>query len=760
MRKSGPATISLSALLASASYAQAPAGAPTVPPAQEADPSDSSAPEVAPAAPEAAPSAPEGVAGSQMGEIVVTAQRRAERLQDTPIAVTAVTAEAAQNLGLTKAVDIAAVTPGASFVNAAGFFSAYIRGLGVPFVSTGLESPVAVYEDGAYLPRTLNVDEILDNFDVGSIQVLRGPQGTLYGRNATGGVIIINSADPTSRLEGRVRGELGNFDHWRLDGMINVPLGEDLALRATGGYRDDEGYIDNLTTGEKIGRARTYSARAKLRWQPGSADIVLGGQYYDSRNTLQRTATLARNDSTCLACVLAPGIVRPSIGFYEQESDTVLPALRSKNYGANLKMDFDVGSFQLTSTTTYRRQKIFNSSGDSDATPLFLFEFAVPRSGGRTYTQDLQLASKLDGPFNYLFGLSYLNDRSNFDWAFLGLGGISLDPDTAPHFTNDGATKAYAAFAEGYYNITDELRVTLGGRYSYEQRATDIGNFAGPTPRFFALKTSQRAFTPRFVLAWDTGDTNLYYSFTRGFKAGGFPGSITLPVPPLDPEKISSHEVGIKHSMLDNRLRVNAAAFYYKNKDQQSQQIMNFIITTSNAGAVENYGIEVEAQARPVEGLNLGVSGAWQHARYKPFENAVVTCFDPTTVPTLSSCAMDLTGTVPPNAPEWSGSFNGSYEFAIGSWSASLSGLAQYRSSVNFAPGAAGLLRTDRAGGRFLANASGYVSPPGENVRIGFYVNNLFDKKYVARRQTIPPLGVTYNAGMPRTYGLRVEYKF
>ncbi|WP_340317798.1 TonB-dependent receptor [Rhizorhabdus argentea] len=757
MKKLGPVALALGGLLASTSYAQTPAGAPP------------------------GTSAAEDAASNSTTEIIVTAQRRSEKLQDTPLAITAVTAATTQRLGLTKAVDIAAITPGASFSVYSGFFTANIRGLGVPFVTVGLEAPVAVYEDGAYLPRTLVANEILDNFDISSIQVLRGPQGTLYGRNATGGVIIVNSANPTDKLEGRIRGEFGNLEHRQINGMINMPLAQDLALRVTGGFKHNDGYIHNLTTGKDNGWERNYNVRAKLRWHPGNADIVLGGQYYDIRNTLPETQSLSPDHSTCYACILVPGIVRPSVGFYDQEIQIYHPPTHTKAYGADLKMNFDFDTFELSSTTTFRHQKTVNGSVDNDWTPLPLFDYVGADNGGTTYTQDLQVTSKLDGPFDYLFGLSYLNDKSHSRNAFIGLAfGGDLNPDTAPGFENISTTRSYAAYLEGYYKITDALKVTLGGRYTYEKRAnvgTVNDGFApfvppfGPTGFTFRLSTAQRAFTPRFVLAWDNGPTNLYYSFTRGFKAGGYPGSLTGPVDPVKPEKISSHEVGIKQSMLDNRLRLNVAAFYYKNRDQQSQTIdvRTGGTITSNAGAVENYGVEAEAQIVPLDGLNIGISGGWQHARYKPFRNAAgLSCFDPTGMSnpfapgaTLYACPpLDLTGTTPPMAPEWSGSFSAGYEFAIASWTASLSALGQYRSSVNFYPGAGGPLRHDRDNGRFLANASGYVSPPGKSLRIGFYVNNLFDKKYVTSRQTLQPFGTNYNAGMPRTYGLRAEYTF
>ena len=730
MNKLGPIAIALGGLLSSASYAQAPA----------------------------ATSAPEGAASSGAADIVVTAQRRSERLQDTPIAVTAVTAETVQKLGLSKISDIAAVTPGANFTVSAGFFSPNIRGLGVAFTAAGLESPVAIYEDGAYLTNTITANEFLDNFDIGSIQVLRGPQGTLYGRNASGGVIIVNSADPTDKFEGRVRGEIGNIDHQQLNGMINLPLGEDLALRVSGGYKHNGGYIRNLTTNSKNGWEKNYNVRAKLRWNPGVADIVLGGEYYDLTNTLTRTATLGRNDETCLGCTIAP---LPAVGFYEQQNQSYAPPVHTKFYGATLKMNFDLDSFQLSSTTTYRRQKTQHNAGDSDNTPLPLFEYVGADVGGKTFSQDLQVASSLGGRFEYLFGVSYLHDKRLFRAAFLT--GNIRDDSTTNGFVNIGTTDSYAAFLEGYYKVTDQIKVTVGGRYTYDERSFAGSGFG--VPWAVTLRVAQRAFTPRFVLAWDNGPTNLYYSYTRGFKAGGFPGSTPVPPAVVEPEKIASHEVGIKQSMLDNRLRLNVAAFYFKNKGLQAQTIRDVTqggSTTSNAG-LENYGIEAEAQIIPMDGLNFGITGAWQHPRYKPFDGVVgLACYVPGT-PGLSGCnplVTNLTGTAPPQAPTWSGSFSANYEFAVGAWSASLSGLATYRTAINFQPGAGGNLRHDREGKLFLANASGYVSPPGMDLRIGFYVNNLFDKQYATRRQTVVPFGTGYNAGLPRTYGLRMEYSF
>ena len=715
-----------------------------------------------------------GEDAGEIGEIIVTAQRRTERLQDVTVAVTAVGPLMVDRLGLRGIVDVAAVTPGASFMAASGgFFQPYIRGIGQTFVNPGLESPVAIYEDGAYLSRMLGVTELLDNIDIGSIQVLRGPQGTLFGRNATGGVVLVNSADPTETFEGKIRAEYGRFDRRTLEGVINVPLAQDLSLRVTGRYKHEDGYVKNVVFGNKNGGGRSYGARAKIRWQPEGADIILGVQYQDTLQALD-IGILQQDAPTCYTCILF-GVSGATQNFYEQRKNPQQPVANTYT-GVTLKMVFDLGLFDMTSLTSYRRQRT-DGYNDSDWTPFDFFNFTIPNAGGESYAQDVQIASRLDGRFNYIFGLSYLKDRGFYDISFTGAAyaGPVATFGEFPRFINIANTQSYSAFLEGYFNFTDQLKLTAGGRYTYDDR-----KFHGITKDSFAAlfgtagfefrqKKSLRAFTPRAVISWDNGPTNVYYSYTRGFKAGGFAGPSIFPGAPVESEKIGSHEIGLKQSAMGGRLRFNLAAFYYKNKNLQTQSVdqVSGGVVTQNAGGLENYGLEMDAQLEPAPGLNIGVTAAWQHPRYKPFRNASVVCFDPTgtlntSAPgaTLYACAEDLTGTPPPNAPTWSGSINAGYDFAMGSWTGNLAALAQYRSTIDFAAGAGGQLRYDRDKSRILVNASGYVSPPGENLRLGFYVNNLFDKKYATYRQTNQPYNLGYEPGRPITYGVRVQYSF
>ena len=405
------------------------------------------------------------------GEIVVTAQRRTERLQDVPIAVTALNQDAAESLGISTMIDVAKVTPGAYFGNTSGgFFQPYIRGIGQLFVNPGLEGPVAVYVDGAYIPRTLQITELLDSVDIASIQVLRGPQGTLYGRNATAGVVILNTADPEiGTYSGKIRAEYGRFNHQIAEGVINTPLAEDLALRVTARYRREGGFVKNAFVDDKTGDGRSYGLRAKLRWQPEGADITLGGEYQNTKYDLA-IGILADGGATCYACRLF-GVDYSPGGYYTQGSNPQ-PAVQNKAYGANLKAIFDLSPhLQLTSTTTWRKQRA-DGYNDQDFTPLDLFNFTIPAVGNTTFTQDFVFATSLDGPVNFLGGVSYLQDRGLYDISFTGqfFAGPVATTGEFPRFINVGKTKSYAAFAEVYYNITPELKVTAGGRYTSDKR--------------------------------------------------------------------------------------------------------------------------------------------------------------------------------------------------------------------------------------------------------------------------------------------------
>ncbi|MBB4643009.1 TonB-dependent receptor [Rhizorhapis suberifaciens] len=700
-----------------------------------------------------------------VGDIVVTAQRRSERLQDVPVAITAVSPEVAQKLGIQNVRDLNLATPSTDIGENAGSIQMFMRGIGAIYVGPGLESPVAIYLDGAYLQRTFGMNSLLNLVDPGSIEILRGPQGTLYGRNATGGVVRVSSALPSRDYEGQVSAEYGRFDHKQVDGMLNVPLSDTLSVRVAGRYTDDGGYITNTFAGRKLYGGYDYTARGQLRWQPNEvADIVLGFEYQKSKKRKDAGALLA-GAPLCYVCTPADG---PPSNFYETRLSD-LPAWRSRMLRSWMKASLSFDYFDLTSTTSYEDDKTVQAA-DNDFTPADIFVFDNRGVGGKTFTQEFQLASKLDGPFNYLVGINYLHDKAFFNVALTGDAYASLPAE--PEVFNKVKTESISAFLEGSYQLTDQIKITAGGRYTYDKRRVEGVNNAGfqafGAPTSYVVNPDFSAFTPRFVAAWDNGPTNIYYSFTRGFKAGGLSTPATRPGA-IRPEKIFSHEIGIKNTALDGMLRTNLSVFYYKNKDLHVQIIdaTSGGSITENAGSAEGYGAELEVTAQPSGGLVIGGSLSYLHADYVSYPNASAVCFDSTGTANanapgavLYACSKDYSGRRVPHAPRYQASINGSYTFDLGSWEANLAGVAQYRSSFDFFAGAGGDLGLDRQKGFVMANVSGYVSPPGGNLRLGFYVDNLFDKKYSVFTSTYQPYGPVYIAGEPITYGARIQYKF
>lgn len=721
-----------------------------------------------------------GPAADIPGEIIVTAQRRPESAQDVPIAVSAISAAQVEQLGIHSLTDIQILTPGASFGDGYTFAQLYIRGVGAQVVTPGLESPVAVYSEGVYLQRSLGVADLLDQYDPGSIQVLRGPQGTLYGRNATGGAVLIASADPTDRLEGAASAEYGRFDHVQLDAMLNLPITPTLRLRLAGRYRDEDGYVRNRADGDRQGGRRVKAVRAKLAWEPtDTAEFLLTAEYQRNRRGAD-LEQLGDVGPSCLLCASAGITTTP--GFYEQDVNGG-NRHRGELFSTSLRARVDVGALTVTSLTGYRYDKDVEAT-DQDFTPIDAFTFRTPNTGGKTFTQDLQVASQLDGPLDFLAGASYLHDKGIYAVQFSG----ALFPPVGgelPTSTSRTTTESISVFGEAYYALTDQLKLTAGGRYTFDDRRLDgdlNAGFGGPL--VFSQKFDYKAFTPRFVLAWDNGPTNIYYSYSRGFKSGGFFTPALGPVVDVTPEKTYSHELGVKSRALDNRLRMSLALFYYKNKNLQTTVIdtLGGGSRAINAGAVRGYGAEFDAQFTAAQGLVIGGSVSYLDAEYTSFPNALVKCLDtgPLASPALSplfECTQDLGGVRPPHAPRFTLGGYANYDVELGEWTANFAVVGRYQSAISFYPGAGGVpgravdltgtghlagspIGYDRQSGYTIVNLSAYVSPPGARTRVGFYVDNALNTKYTNFKVTSAPFGMIYAAAKPITYGARVSYRF
>jgi iron complex outermembrane receptor protein len=694
-----------------------------------------------------------------LGDIVVTATRRSEKLQDVPISVTAISPEIAVQMGLRTVQDIKLASPNTDLGEGVGYIQFYIRGIGANYASPGLEAPVSIYLDNGYVQRTSGMNSLLDLVDPGSIEILRGPQGTLYGRNATGGVVRVSSALPSDQLEGRVAAEYGRFDRKQFDSMLNVPISDTLRVRFAGRYADEDGYINNIFDGSDVYGGRNYTLRGTGRWQPSpDVDISFGAEWQNSKAD-KDASVLPFGSPICLLCNEAG--VGASKGFFEVNQNDPGP-YRNRSFRAFLNTLVSLGDFDLTTATSYMNDRSRLAS-DQDFTPLPEFLYKNLGVGGKTFNQEVQFASNFGGQFNFIAGLNYLSDK-----AFFGLALLGDEYPTSPSVRNTVHTQSYSAFAEGTFAITPELKVTAGGRYTRDSREATGANNAGfqgfGLPAYFELSPKFNAFTPRFVLAWDNGPTNIFYSYTRGFKAGGINTPATSTFGALvGSEKIYSHEIGWKQKY-NPILSSSVSAFYYKRSNLQTQ----FIDPTSggsiseNAGGSEGYGVEAELTARPISGLTVNASASYLHTEFTSYPRAATACYDPTLAPgaVIFGCTQDLTGSRSARAPRVTAGVNASYTFAIGDWAANLAGITQYKSDFDFFPGAGGDLRADRQKGYVIGNISGYISPPDSGMRLGFYVDNLFDVRYKLFAATNQPYGATFIPAKPITYGLRAEYRF
>ena len=300
--------------------------------------------------------------GGELSEIVVTAQHRSERQEKVPISITAIQPAMIENLDLRTIDKIATVTPALIFDTAYSWTQAYIRGIGVSNTpGVGLEAPVAVYIDGAYVAR--NTGAIFDLLDLGSVQVLKGPQGTLYGRNASGGAILLNTADPTHTFELKGVGEGGSFGHGLVDAVLNVPVSDGLALRLAARYRNEDGFLKNIVTDENVGGRQVADARAKLLWDAHpDLTALLGLDYHYEYGNANASGRQDGSAPVCIGCLLGG---RASTSSFYQVTEDFRRHDPGRSYNANLHLQYNLDAVAFKSITAYRDLKA-RITDDSD----------------------------------------------------------------------------------------------------------------------------------------------------------------------------------------------------------------------------------------------------------------------------------------------------------------------------------------------------------------------------------------------------------
>ncbi len=703
-------------------------------------------------------------------EIVVTAQRRSEDIQKVPISIAAFTPQALERLDIHSTDQLQFSIPG--FVNTQtagdGISAVYIRGVGSGYSGPGLEGSVAFYVDDVYLQtQTSSAQEAID---VSQIQVLKGPQGTLYGRNATGGAVVVTTNDPRlDKAEGYLKAGYGNLNWAREEGVINTPISSTVANRFAEFYQYRDGYVRNIVFPQQqesgVGAGDTYGLRDKLLWQPTDSFKAIAAAEYDRR---------AGNGAIHSLRYFGDG-TPTSLGFYE----TMQSINREGGGGddtdaleSSLRLEYSLNTLKFTNTFAYRRARAFGCT-DNDGLPQEELYFCTvsqrsPNPGtaqgktDETYTDEFRIVTDTGGPVDFTAGAFFERNHARF----VGRIGGSFFGQLTPTFDNRDGLKAYSGYLDAYYKITDRLKLTAGVRYTDENKDHSVllDNDAvtllgGTAPASGKQAVSFTNFSPRVVLSYDADPVNYYASFNRGFKSGGFNSPDLTLDPVLEPETISAFEIGAKYRSSDGNLQLSTAAFHYDWKNQQVAFITGggTGILQQNAAGSKIYGLEMTADYSFMSAWLVNAGFGYTHARYSSFPNAAV--YD-LIGGALTATAANLDGERLPQAPDYTGNINVTYRFGLpAGYSGSVTAGARYTSEYDFTAAGGGQLDASHQNAFTLINLTGSIYTPNDHFTVSWFVSNLLDHEYYSLVST-GNTGVYMTPAEPRLYGATVRYSF
>lgn len=697
--------------------------------------------------------------GAALEEVVVTAQRREERLQDVSIAVTAVSAEAARKQGVRTTEDIQVVTPALNVTRVVNVPLFFLRGVGTQNNGAGEEPSVSLYIDGVYYSSGPGASFALNNIE--RIEVLRGPQGTLFGRNATGGVMNIITRNPSHDTQGEASVGYGNYQQVEGNFYGTTGLGDNVAADLALYYTDrGKGFGRNLFTDHQVGLEHAFAARTKLLWEPATG----------TRVTLAADVSKSKNDFGQVRQPGPGGIGADGItthpASYQDASVTYDPLARSKVWGVSGRLEQEFGFARLLNIAAYRDSKSFYQV-DSDGTPLPL-QVVNQDEFTRTFTEELQLQSVGEGPLSWTVGAFFLHAKAGVDPTYVT--GSVFGPAVFSRRVGILKTKSYAGFIQGAYEFTPATKLTLGGRLTRDEKSldgrVDSGLAAGPRIRSSIDSTR---FTYRAALDHNfTPDVMAYVTASRGYKSGSY-NTISPANPPIRPETLNALETGLKSEWLDNRVRLNLSAYRYRYNNIQLSQLVPTTasgggILILNAARAKIWGLEAEFEARLTETFSLRGGAAYTHGRYSEFPNAPASFRRPydcaTGLPTgplfgTVTCptGRDASGNKLIRTPDWTFNVAANYETYLGEGKLNANVSYYYNGGYFFEPD--NRLRQNAYG---LVNGEVRWTAPSDALYLRLWARNLLDKQYYNGASSSSY--DQFSPGQPRTYGAAIGYKF
>jgi iron complex outermembrane receptor protein len=622
-------------------------------------------------------------AESSLSEIVVTAQHKTENIQDVPITIAAFSSADIKALNLQTTTDLGFVTPNVNIALSQGAGNQpiiTIRGIGINDENTNNAGPIAVYVDDVY--QSSPASQTFSLFDLERVEVLKGPQGTLYGRNTSGGAISYVSAKPTDTLSAQAHIEYSSFNTVNFEGAVGGPIAPILDARVAVLADHSDGYVNNFLTGNKENGTNDQAIRAQLLFKPiDDLKVLLNlhgghidtrpaeyGHYGDFVPGTQQTATPTQcSVAATLAnqCVDIFGYTQPN-GYYNGAFNKQLH-LKITTFGTSLRADYAFERYTLTSITAFDSSNKIEPE-DTDSSPYRELEINWGVSN-KSYTQEFRV-SRTEARYNWVGGLYYLHEDlyQNQPLEFLyqcdqfPVFGLSAGPGECDGIANvqtDSShqiTNAYAAFGQGEFNITDDLKLILGARFTDEHRGFEyngsiryqqggMGHFAAPVSLIPA-----GTIIPQLInsnVSWRTGldyklatDVLSYASVATGFKSGDFNGGFLSTVPaqaavqlqPVGPEKDIAYEVGIKSTFFDRRLKLNVAAFYTDYSDLQVFSLIPSPVgplnSLTSAKKAHNEGADIEIVGKPLAPLTLTANVGLLTAKLDKAPNVIPGGFD------------------------------------------------------------------------------------------------------------------------------------
>lgn len=732
---------------------------------------DAPAPAMAEAAAPAAPGA---------GEIIVTARRRSESLESTPIAITAINTSMLENKASVNIADLQGAAPGLLITqqnSGAAAANLSIRGLTYADIEKSQTPTVGVVVDGVTIGTSTG--QLQDVFDVAQIEVLRGPQGTLFGANTIGGVINITRTKPTMTPGAKIEFSYGQWNTWSGKGIVNYGDGSTWGVKGWYFHNQSDGYYWNTTSKSRTGGSKDDNFGGSLLFKPA-------GSGFDAQLTVE---DMVSSFTPVNVTITAPGdafygIATPQTNLYDVSDAPTHSTYHAP--AATLLMNLDAGPIKLTSVTGWRH----SSEDQTQDFGTAGFYYVLRRQHYTQWSQELRGAGKIFPGLDYVVGGYYFDSKYDLtQWTGIGGGGVALNTSSNPDSVAPGQqlvhgkTRSYAAFGDFDWTIVPKIRLTFGGRFSHDNKKLDNGFFGGTNDQTLSEVGSGDAsfskFTPKVGLDYRPNrDTMFYASWSRGYRSGGFSSRASTAATastPFQPETVDAYEIGSKLNLLDHKLQLNFAGFISDYKNMQQNLTVpggptgNQTITGNVPGGAIIKGIEFDGTLRVIDGLKVTATAAHTDSH---FRNYVVGCAGPGT--SIITCNYSANPLI--YAPKFSGSLNGEYtvptSFGKVITSVGWRHISPYDEQISNGPLAASSTATDliytgndarvRTITQDLVDASMTVDFKlhGADAYVRVFGRNLTNSVTTTAAFTVAGLFSFASTVEPRTFGATVGVKF